>query len=219
MGSWGTAITMIRLFLADDRPVVLEGLKHILAEYPDIQVVGDASTQEQLLAKLERVEADVLLVDMAVATPGIFGLLRQLRKDRAKVRVVVLSVDGEAQHAVEVLGTGAAGYLTRDHSPSELLTAIRKVARGAEYVSPTLVQRIVASRGAVTEKPRFEALSDREYQVLCMFGSGRAFSDIAVELGVSRKTVSTYRGRILKKLHLPSNASLIRYAMQNRLAL
>jgi two-component system, NarL family, invasion response regulator UvrY len=210
---------MIRLFLADDRPVVLEGLKRILAEYPDIEVVGDATTQEQLLAKLQTAEADILLVDMAVAAPGIFGLLRQLRNDRARVRVLVLSVDGEAQHAVEVLGTGAAGYLTRDHSPTELLAAIRKVARGAEYVSPTLVQRIVASRAAVNDRPRYEALSDREYQVLCMFGSGRAFSSIAAELGVSRKTVSTYRGRILKKLQLASNASLIRYAMQNRLAL
>jgi len=208
---------MIKLFLADDRPVVLEGLKRILAECADVSVVGHAANREEVLAKLRTTETDVLLLDLSVAGPGIFWLLRHLRRERARIRVLVLSVDGEGPEVERVLGTGAAGYLTRDHSPSELVAAVRTVVRGAEYVSSKLLQRLVTSRQATSERPRYEALSDREYQVLCMFGAGRAFSAIAAELGVSRKTVSTYRSRILKKLRLASNAGLIRYVLENQL--
>jgi two-component system invasion response regulator UvrY len=208
---------LIQVLLADDRPVVLEGLKRILAECPDVSVVGCATNRQELLTTLRTTETDVLLLDISLAGLGTFGLLRQLDKEHPTTRAVVLGVDGEGPDAERALDTGAAGYLTRDHSPGELVAAIRTVVRGAEYMSSTLVQRFVTSRRAASERPRYEALSNREYQVLCMFGSGRAFGDIAAELGISRKTVSTYRRRILQKLRLITNADLIRYVVQNRL--
>ena len=208
---------MIKLFLADDRPVVLEGLTRILARCADVWVVGEAASRGELFAKVRTGEADVLLLDMSVAGADAFALLRRLKKERPTIRVLVLGVEGSDEDADRVLGSGAAGYLTRDHSPTELVAAIRAVARGAEYVSLSLVQGLVAAQRARSERPRYETLSDREYQVLCMFGSGRAFSDIAAELGVSRKTVNTYRSRILYKLRLTTNADLIRYVVENRL--
>jgi len=210
---------MIKLLLVDDRPVVLEGWKRILAECPDIRVVGEATSREELIAKMRAAEADVLLLDMSVAGPGTFELLRQLKQERPETRVLVLSVDGQDPGAPQMLGTGAAGYLPREHSPGELIAAIRKVARGAEYVSLTLARKFVLQQRAVRERPRYETLSHREYQVLCMFSSGRAFSEIAAELGLSRKTVSTYRSRILFKLRLATNADIIRYAVEHRLRL
>ncbi|HEU5261532.1 MAG TPA: response regulator transcription factor [Gemmatimonadales bacterium] len=210
---------MIKLFLADDRPVVLGALNRIVAEYPDMCVAGAATSRGELLGKIVTADADLLLLDVSVAGPGIFALLRQLKKERPTIRVLVLGVQGEDQHALRVLGTGAAAYLTRDHSASELVAAIRRVVRGATFVSSTLAQRLVLNQRAISERPRYEALSDREYQVLCMFGSGRAFSEIAAELGVSRKTVSTYRSRVLHKLRLTTNADLIRYAVEHRLVL
>ena len=208
---------MTKVFLADDRPVMLEGMKRIVAECADVSVVGHATNRQELLGMLRSADADVLLLDVSLAGPGIFALLRQLNRECPTVRALVLGVDSESQAAVRVLDTGAAGYLTRDHSALELLSAIRTVARGAEYMSSTLAQRLIASKLAKSERPRYEALSDREYQVLCMFGAGKAFGDIAAELGISRKTVSTYRRRILQKLHLITNADLIRYVVQNRL--
>jgi DNA-binding NarL/FixJ family response regulator len=210
---------MIKLFLADDRPVVLEGLTRILARCADVWVVGEAAGRGELFAKVRTVEADVLLLDLSVAGADVFALLRRLKKERPTIRVLLLGVEGSDEDADRVLGSGAAGYLTRDHSPTELVTAIRTVARGAEYVSLSLVQRLVATQLARSERPRYEILSDREYQVLCMFGSGRAFSQIAAELGVSRKTVNTYRSRILFKLRLTTNADLIRYVVENRLGI
>src|SRR3989475_8074380 len=210
---------MIKLFLADDRPVVLEGWKRILAECPDICVVGDVTSRVELIAKVRAAEADMLLLDMSVAGPGTVALLRQLKTQRPTTRVLVLSVDGEDPRALRLLGSGAAGYLPREHSPGELVAAIRKVARGAEYVSLTLAQKFVLHQRAVRERPGYETLSHREYQVLCMFSSGRAFSEIAAQLGLSRKTVSTYRSRILYKLRLTTNADLIRYAVEYRLRL
>jgi DNA-binding NarL/FixJ family response regulator len=208
---------MIKLFLADDRPVVVEGLNRIVAECPDMCVVGEATSCAALLDKVWSAEADVLLLGMSVAGPGIVALLRQLKKRRPALRVLVMGVEGGNRHVVQVLGTGAPGYLTTDHSPGELVAAIRRVVHGATFVSPALAQRLVLSQRAARERPRHEALSGREYQVLCMFGSGRAFSDIAAELGLSRQTVSTYRSRVLQKLHLTTNADLIRYAVENRL--
>ena len=209
---------MIKLFLADDRPVVLEGLTRILARCADVWVVGEAASREELFAKVRTGEADVLLLDMSVAGADAFALLRRLKKERPTIRVLVLGVEGSDEDADRVLGSGAAGYLTRDPAPTELVAAIRAVARGAEYVSLSLVQGLVAAQRARSERPRYETLSGREYQVLCMFGSGRAFSDIAAELGVSRKTVNTYRSRILYKLRLTTNADLIRYVVENRLS-
>ena len=208
---------MIRVFLADDRPVMLEGLKRLLKECADLQVVGEAVGPDQLLARLRSTGPDVLLVDVSFAPPSLFVLLRRLKQEQPAVRVLVLGVENEGQHAWQALWTGAAGYLARSDPPGELVAAIRSVAGGDEYLSPTVVERFFASWRVPGQSAGYRALSRREYQVLCMFGVGRAFSEIAAELGLSRKTVSTYRRRLLEKLRLRTNADLIRYAMEHRL--
>lgn len=211
--------TVIKLFLADDRPVMLEGLKRLLGEHADLRVVGEAFGPDEFLARVRATDPDVLLVDVTFAAPDLFPLLRKLKQEQPAVRVLVLGVENEGPHAWQVLWTGAAGYLAREDSPGDLVAAIRSVAGGAEYVSSTVVQRFFASGRPMSPSASYRALSRREYQVLCMYGLGRAFSEIAAELGLSRKTVSTYRRRLLEKLRLRTNADLIRYAMEHGLVI
>jgi DNA-binding NarL/FixJ family response regulator len=206
------------LLVADDRLVVREGLKRLVAQCSDMRVVGEAATRDEVLERAQATEADVLLLDLFLGTPTILGLIRDVNRRHPRCRVLVLNVQGQDPDALRILGTGAAGYLSKDHSRRQLLEAIRQIARGASYVSPslasTLISNLISGGG---KSPGHEALSHREYQVLCMFGSGIAFKQIAAELGVSPKTVSTYRSRILDKLKLRGNAAIIRYAIEHHL--
>ena len=162
-------------------------------------------------------EADVLLLgDVSVPPPKILDLIRQHSR-RAKPTVLVLGVRDEDEYAIRVLRAGAAGYLTKDHSPRQLVEAIRRVAGGKRYLSPGLAQRLVFDLEVSKKAPAHEGLSDREYEVLCLFCAGRPFKEIATELGVSPKTVSTYRNRILQKLHLKTNAEIMRYGIENHM--
>jgi len=207
----------IKLLIADDRIVVREGLKRIIAQCADMKIVGEAATRDDVLELLPRGEVDLILVDAFLAGPTMLGLIREVKRHHSLCRVLVLNVQGPEADALRLLGTGAAGYLGRDHSRAQLVDAIREVARGASYVSPSLANMLIS--GLKSGSPRHGMLSDREYQVLCLFGSGIPFKDIAAELGVSPKTVSTYRSRILDKLKLKTNAAIIRYAIEHRLVL
>jgi len=207
----------IKLLVADERFVVREGLKRIVTE-PGMRVVGQAATPDEVLEQARATDPDVLLVDLFLGDPKIFGLIRELRRRQLRCRVLVLNVQGEDPDALRILGMGAAGYLSKDYSRHQLLEAIRQVARGASYVSPSLAALLI-SRLSGGKRQRHEALSDREYQVLCLFGSGIPFKQIAADLGVSPKTVSTYRSRILDKLKLKGNADIIRYAIEHRIVL
>jgi two-component system, NarL family, invasion response regulator UvrY len=202
---------MIRLFLADDHPVVRAGLKQIVTDTPGLEVVGEAADGGTLLAALGHVAADVALVDVSMPGPGFLELLEQLASAHPTVRVLVLSVHPEDQYAVRALRAGAAGYLTKDHSPEELVAAIRKVHRGGRYVSAALAERLAVGLQLGAQWPH-ETLSDREYEVLCLLGSGRTVKEISAALLLSPKTVSTYRARILEKMRLGTNADLVRYA-------
>jgi len=211
------APSRIRLLIADDRWVVREGLKRMIAQCADMKVVGEAATSDEVLEHLQAGEVDVILLDAWLGGPKTRGVIREVRRRHAPSRVLVLNVQGRDPDALRLLGTGAAGYLGKDHSREQLIDAIRQVVRGASYVSPSLAGRLISGLRGGGRRPRHATLSDREYQVLCRFGSGVPFKQIAAELGVSPKTVSTYRSRILDKLKLKTNAEIIRYAIERRL--
>ncbi len=208
---------MIRLFIADDHPVVRAGLRGIVDGEPDFEVVGEAYDGGDMLARIGRTPAEVLLLDVSMPGPGFLEVLHGLRQDHPRVAVLVLSVHPEDQYAVRALRAGAAGYLTKDHSPEELVAAIRKVHRGGKYVSPSLAERLAVGLEIGASDSPHEQLSNREYDVLCLLGSGRTVKEIASRLALSPKTVSTYRARVLEKMKLATNADLVRYAAQHGL--
>jgi DNA-binding NarL/FixJ family response regulator len=207
---------MIRLLVADDHPVVREGLKRIVSEQMDIEVVGEATTGYEVLEKIKNPEVQVLLLDISMPGPGFLETLSRVKVERPDIPVLVLSVHPEDQYALRALRAGAAGYLTKDHSPEELSSAIRKVSSGGRYVTSSLAEKL-AFELKEPEKPLHEALSDREYQFLCKLSSGKSLKEIAAELALSPKTVSTYRARVLEKLKLKTSAELIRYGIEHDL--
>ena len=218
--SWRTCAShrLIRLLIADDRPVFREGLKHVISQCPDMRLVEASAGRGSVLDAAWITEADVLLLgDVSLAAPKFLDLIRLHSRRGAKPTVLVLGVRDEDEYAIRVLRAGAAGYLTKDHSPRQLVEAIRRVAAGKRYLSPGLAQSLVFDLEVSKKAPAHEGLSDREYQVLCMFCAGRQFKQIATELGVSPKTVSTYRNRILQKLHLKTNAEIMRYGIENHM--
>jgi two-component system invasion response regulator UvrY len=208
---------MIRIFIADDHAIVREGLKQIVTETSDMVVADEASTGHEVLAKVFKSNYDVLVLDITM--PGINGLdvLKQVKSQNPRIPILVLSIHPEEQYAVRVLRAGAAGYLTKDSAPDELITAIRKVSMGGKYVTPTLAEKLASDLESGTERSLHETLSDREYQVLCLIASGKTGTEIGEELFLSEKTVSTYRSRILEKMNMKSNAELIHYAIKHGL--
>ena len=207
----------IRLLIGDDHAVVRKGIKQILAETRDIVVADEAGNGREVLEKVQKDDFDMVLLDISM--PGRDGLevLKELKSLRPKLPVLMLSMYPEEQYAVRSLRSGASGYLTKDSAPDELISAIRKVSSGGKYVSASLAEKLAHKLGADMENPLHEALSDREYQVMCMIASGKAVKEIGEELSLSVKTVSTYRSRILNKMRLKGNAELTRYAIDNKL--
>jgi two-component system invasion response regulator UvrY len=208
---------MIKTIIADDHSIVREGLKQILNETNDVSVSGEAKNGMELLEELRRQKFDVVVLDISM--PGINGLdaLKQIKIINPNLPVLVLSMHPEEQYAIRVLKAGASGYLTKESASEELLNAIRRIASGRKYVSPSLAEKLAVELDVDREKPLHETLSDREYQVLCMIASGRTVKEIAGELSLSVKTVSTYRSRILDKMHMANNAQLTYYAIENDL--
>ncbi|MCB2167643.1 MAG: response regulator transcription factor [Deltaproteobacteria bacterium] len=208
---------MIKVIIADDHPIVRAGLKQIIMEDPAITVADEASNGAELLNYLRGQAYDVVLLDLTM--PGMDGLdvLKQLKIEKPHLPVIILTIHPEAQYALRILKAGASGYLTKESAAEELIKAIRKVHRSGKYISPSLAEKIAFALDEDTTKLPHEALSDREYQVLCLIGQGRTVSQIADDLALSVKTVSTYRTRILEKMHLENNAELIHYAVQSGL--
>lgn len=208
---------MIRVLIADDHPVVREGLKHILAEQSDIAIVGEAATGDETLAAVRAEAVDVLLLDIAMPGPRFMHVLKQLKADHPRVAILVLSVYPEDQFALRAFRAGARGYLTKDHAPRQLITAIRHLHTGGRFVTPSLAERLVEELEQAPETEPLELLSGREHEVLLRLVAGKSAKTIGAELSLSPKTVSSYRTRILKKLSLGSNADLVRYAIQKGL--
>lgn len=208
---------MIRVIIADDHPIIRAGLKQILADAGDIEAAGEAASGAELLKAVTREDYDVVLLDLSM--PGMDGLdvLKQLKIDRPRLPVIILTVHPEAHYALRVLKAGASGYLTKESAPDQLIAAIHKVGRGGKYISPALAEQIAFALDTDVQKPSHETLSDREYQVMTLIASGKSVSEIAEELTLSVKTISTYRARVLEKMGMKTNAELTHYAVANGL--
>jgi len=208
---------MIRLAIADDHPIVREGLRRIASEGAGISVMGEASTAGELFRLLGTAGVDVVLLDVSMPGSIFIETLRELRERHPSVKILVLSVHPEDQWALRALRAGAAGYLTKDHSPEQLVEAIRRVARGGRYVSESLAEKLAGLVDHGRARSLHELLSNREFEVLRALGSGMRVKDVAEQLSLSAKTVSTYRARLVEKMGLKSKADLVRYVVEHDL--
>ena len=208
---------MIRVAIADDHPIVREGLRRIVSEDGGISVVGEASSAVELFRLLGSAPIDVVLLDVSMPGNTFVDTLKDLRRVHPSVKVLVISAHPEDQWAMRSLQAGAAGYLTKDHSPEQLVLAIRRVARGGKYVSETMAERLAGMVDSGRTRAPHETLSDREFEVLRALGSGMMVKDVAAQLGLSAKTVSTYRTRLLEKMGLKTKADLVRYVLTHNL--
>ena len=205
----------MRVLIADDHPVVRQGLKQILMSDPDVVVSGEARDGDEALDLARRVDWDIAIIDFSM--PGVHGLdlIGEIKREFPTRPVLVLSMHPEGVHATRVLKAGGAGYLNKESAAQELNTAIKKVASGGKYLSPALSERLALDLALESRKPPHESLSDHEYRIMWLLASGKAIGQIAREMSLSPSTVSTYRTRILKKLGLSSNAELVRYAVSH----
>ena len=207
----------MNILIADDHVVVRRGLRQILEAEADMAVAGEAKSGSEVLELLRAQCFDVAVLDITMPGRGGLDVLHEVRQRYPDLRILILSMHPEERYALRVLKAGAAGYLTKESAPDELITAVRKVAAGGKYVSPSLAERLADEIGSKTDKPLHELLSDREHQILCMIANGMAVSGIATELHLGVNTVSTYRARLLSKLRLSNNAELTHYAIDHRL--
>jgi two-component system invasion response regulator UvrY len=208
---------MIKVCVVDDHAVVREGLKRIIAVNYGMAVMGETGDGHEALRIIRSGRFDLVLLDITMPTKNGLDLLKELHAESPLLPVLVLTMHAEDRYAVRVLRAGAAGYLTKDAAPAQLIQVIRKVIRGGKYVSPELAENLVYHLDSHSTRPLHEILSDREYQVLCMIGSGKTVTEIAGKLCLSLKTISTYRVRLLEKLNMKNNAELTRYAIKEGL--
>ena len=204
---------MIRILIADDHSIVRDGLKRILAATSDLQVVGEAASGDEALALVRANDYDVVMLDMSM--PGLAGidLIKRLKAEKPKLRILVLSMHAESQYAARVLKAGAAGYLNKDSAAEALHGALRKIAAGGVHIG----EAAAASLLQAGDKRGHESLSDREFEVLRLLVEGLGPTEIGERLHLSVKTVSTHKTRILEKLNVGSTAELVRYALEHRL--
>lgn len=208
---------MIKVLIADDHPIVRQGLRQILSEESDMAVAGEATNSIEVLELVNHKDCDIVVLDITM--PGKSGLdvLKELKLRRPRLPVIILSVYPEERYAVRALKAGAMGYMTKESAPEELVRAIRKIVSGGIYVSPSLADQLALNVRNEADKLPHERLSDREYEVMLMIASGKTISRIAGELSLSVKTISTYRAHILEKMDLKDNAELTHYAVRNNL--
>ena len=208
---------MIRVLLADDHTIVRTGLKEILADTGDLSVAGEAGTGPEVLAKIREHDYDVLVLDMSMPGRSGIELIKQLKGEKPKLRILVLSMHSEAQYAVRALKAGASGYLTKDSAADQLVAAIRRIAAGGAFVSPETAERLALDFDRPADAPPHTRLSDREFQVFRSIISGKSVSQIANELALSVKTVSTHKTHIMEKMGFGNQTELIQYAIRHKL--
>ena len=208
---------MIRVLLADDHAIVRAGLKELLTATGDITVIGEATNGQDALAAARKGGFDVLVLDMSMPGRSGIELIKLVKAEKPKLRVLVLSMHSEKQYAVRAVRAGASGYLTKETAADELVAAIRRVAAGGAYVTPETAERLGLDARAGTDGAPHGRLSDREFEDFRMIVAGRSVTDIAAELNLSVKTISTHKARILEKMELSSQAELVRYAVENGL--
>jgi two-component system, NarL family, invasion response regulator UvrY len=205
---------MTRILIADDHAVVRAGLRQFLENEAGIDTLGEASSGSETLDKMRAGKWDLLLLDINMPDRSGLDILRHVRSTHPETKVLVLSGFPERQYAVNVLRAGASGFLSKESAPEELVKAVRTVMSGRRYVSPALAQLLVSDLDVDSQQPLHAKLSEREFQILCKLSTGQTVSEIGKELCISVKTVSTYRGRILEKMGLRTNADLTRYALR-----
>jgi two-component system, NarL family, invasion response regulator UvrY len=208
---------MIKVLIVDDHGVVREGLRRILDQSDGIKVSGTAGTGEEAIALVAANDFDVVLMDITMPGKGGMEALKELRRVKPDLPVLVLSMHPEDQYAMRALRAGASGYVMKERTPEELVTAIRKVSGGGTYVSPSFAENLAQQVTGGVADPPHEKLSDREYQVLRMLAAGQSMKGVARELEVCVKTVSTYKRRMQEKLKAGNLAQLVRYAIDNKL--
>ena len=207
---------MIRILIADDHGIVRKGLKQIVAENPDMAVTGEASSGQEALDLSQAQEFDVAIIDIAMPGRGGLEILKDLKAQKPSLKIIMLSMYSEEQYAIRSLRDGASAYLTKANATDELIKAIETVAGGKRYITPSVAERLASYVEHDGSRPPHESLSDRELQVLGKIGSGKSMSEIAAELSLSVKTISTYRARLLEKMGMETSAQLIKYAVQHK---
>lgn len=207
----------IRVLIADDHAIIRQGLKQILSDTDDLEVTGEADGGIPALKMIREHEYDVVLMDVSMPDRNGIDSLKLIKKEYPRLPVLMLSMHPEEQYAIRALRAGAAGYLSKQGAPEQLVTAIRQVASGKKYVSAAVAEELANAVNEDFDKPAHEKLSDREYQTLCMISSGKTLTQIAEQLNLSVKTVSVYRARLLEKMKLHNNAELTHYGLKHGL--
>jgi DNA-binding NarL/FixJ family response regulator len=208
---------MIRVVIADDHQILREGLKQLLQAAGDLDVVGEAADGFAVLDRVRTLDFDLLLLDMSMPGKSGVDLIKQVKAEKPKLRVLVLSMHEEHQYAVRAIRAGASGYLTKESAASQLVSAIRKVAAGGAYITAEVAERLAQDAMPRSEGPAHAALSDREFEVFRMLVNGESVTDIASRLHLSAKTISTHKARLMEKLGVDNNADLVHYAVRHRL--
>jgi two-component system, NarL family, invasion response regulator UvrY len=208
---------MTRILIVDDHAVVRRGLRNILSEQPDMEVVGEAGNVDELMAFISKNECDIIILDISLPGKSGIDIMKDLRVQYPKLPVLFLSMLPEEQFALRAMKSGASGYLSKGSPTEELVKAIRKIIAGKKYVSQEFAEQLAMGFDPKDERLPHELLSEREFQVLRKLASGKALSQIGAELFLSVKTVATYRARLLEKMNMQSNAELVRYAIEHKL--
>jgi len=208
---------MIRVVVADDHAIVRDGLRQLLAASGDFEVVGEASDGHQVLAAVRDLAFDVLLLDMSMPGKSGVELIRQVKSEKPKLRVLVLTMHEEHQYAIRAIRAGASGYLTKDSASRQLIEALRKVASGGAFISSEVAEQLALGAMPDATREPHEALSDREFQIFRLIAAGKSISEIGEQLSLSVKTVSTHKANILHKMNMAGTAELVRYALTHQL--
>jgi len=207
---------MLKILIADDHPIVRQGLKQIIADTHDMTVADEATDGLEVLAKVRAGDFDLVILDITMPGKDGIDVLTQMKYEKPELPVLIISMHPEEQFAVRALRSGASGYLTKQSAPDELIAAIRKVSGGGRYVSASLAENLAFTVQKLNQLPH-ETLSDREYQIMRLIASGKTITEISRELLLSVKTTSTYRTRVLEKMKMRNNAELTLYAIKNQL--
>ncbi|MBI5846405.1 MAG: response regulator transcription factor [Nitrospirae bacterium] len=208
---------MYKILIADDHPIVRKGLRQILEEGGIVRKVEEAGSGKEAVEKVRNGSFDVALLDISMPEMSGLEALDEIKKLRPSMPVLILSIYAEEEYAVRALRSGASGYMTKKSAPDELIAAIRKIVRGGRYISPSLADFLASHLTGESDKPLHETLSTREFQVMRMIAAGRSLKEIAYDMSLSPKTISTFRTRILQKMQMQNNADLIQYAIKNKL--
>jgi two-component system, NarL family, invasion response regulator UvrY len=208
---------MLQILIVDDHAIVRRGLRQILTDEPDLQVSETGDAHDAFRRILER-PWDLVVLDLDLPGKSGLDLLKEIRQERPRLPVLILSVHLPEQFAVRTLRAGASGFLSKDAAPDELVTAIRRILRGGKYITEPTAERLLAELNAPATGMPHDALSDREFQILRLLGAGKTVKAIATELSLSVPTVSTYRARVLQKLGLRTTAEVVRYAIEHRVS-